>query len=264
MVRGVARAVLIAGVYLFGLLQVSGAQTVRPAAAANPAVVAVPQGSAWWMTRHLERLEQVKQGGVDLLFVGDSITQNYEKAGPAPDEVFLPTWQDFFAPHRALNLGYSADRTQNVLWRLEHGEVDGLAPKDVVLLIGTNNTDPVLNQSSPETAEEVTAGVVAVVEALHAKIPGAQVLLIEILPSAVTREKSDEDLAVNQALRARYAKSNYVRCLDLSSLFLKDGALNVGLFYDSRLKTPRPPLHPDTQGQRLMAKAISTALYGSP
>ena len=261
MVRGAARVVLVAGALLSGLLQFSAAQVAAPAAG-NPAVSPVPQSDAWWMARHLDRLELVKQGGVDLLFVGDSITQNYEKAGPAPDEVFLPTWEEYFAPHHALNLGYSADRTQNVLWRLEHGEVDGLAPKDIVLLIGTNNTDPVLNKSAPETAEQVTAGVEAIVDELHARMPGARVLLIEILPSAVTPEKSEEDSAINRAVRRKYEGSSYVRCLNLSPLFFKDGVLNTALFYDPRLKTPRPPLHPNTQAQRMMAKAVSTALYG--
>lgn len=140
--RGVARTILIAGALLPGLLESAIAQGTLAGTNANPAVAPVPQVSAWWIARHAERLQKVKQGGVELLFVGDSITQNYEKAGPAPDEVFLPTWEEIFAPHHALNLGYSADRSQNVLWRLQHGEVDGLEPKDIVLLIGP--TIPIL------------------------------------------------------------------------------------------------------------------------
>src|SRR5438270_13086111 len=79
----------------------------------NPAVVPAPQAEAWWMARHEEQVHRAKRGGVDLLFIGDSITQNYEKPGPPPDEVFLPIWEEYFAPHRPLNLGFSGDQTQN-------------------------------------------------------------------------------------------------------------------------------------------------------
>ncbi|WP_213807307.1 GDSL-type esterase/lipase family protein [Granulicella sp. dw_53] len=222
----------------------------------------VPQAGDWWLARHLDRLVQVEAGGVDLLLIGDSITQNFEKTGPAPDEVFYPAWEEFFAPHHALNLGYSGDQTQNVLWRLRHGEVDGLAPKDVVLLIGTNNTVAKPNGTLEQSAEQVTAGVEAVVDELQERLPESKILLVEILPSGISATKSAKDAAVNAALRARYKASEEVRCLDVSSLFLKDGVLNRSLFYDPRMKTPQEPLHPDTVGQRRLAKAISEALYG--
>lgn len=260
--RGTGRIFSVGVLLVLGAVQVCFAQ-VGIAAGGNPAVVPVPQTAGWWAWRHQDRLEKVKAGGVDLLFVGDSITQNYEKTGPAPDEIFYPTWQEYFAPHHALNLGYSGDQTQNVLWRLQHGEVDGLVPADIVLLIGTNNTVDAPSGTPLQSAEQVTAGVAAVVEQLHARLPGAEILLVEILPSSVSAMKSAKDAAVNAALRVRYAESEYVRCLDLSSLFLKDGMLNASLFYDPRMKVPRGPLHPDTVGQRMMAKAISDALYHS-
>ncbi len=220
----------------------------------NPAVVPIPQIRPWWTVRHVSKLEQVRAGGVDLLFVGDSITQDYEE--------FPAVWEDFFGHHRALNLGFGGDQTQNVLWRLQHGEVDGLAPKDVVLLIGTNNTGARPAGARAQTVDEVTAGVAAVVDELHMRLPKARILLIEILPSGVTAEKSAKDAAVNSALRLRYAGNGFVRCLDLSSLFLKDGALDKTLYYDSRLEAPYGSLHPDAVGQRRMAEAVSAALYG--
>ena len=171
-------------------------------------------------------------------------------------------WDEYFAPHHAFNLGYSGDQTQHVLWRLQHGEVDGLAPKNVVLLIGTNNTDDHPVGSRTQTAEEVTGGVAAVVEELQLRLPGAKILLIEVLPSAVSPEKSAKDEAVNRALRGLFEGNSSVRCLDLSSLFLRDGSVDTALYYDPRLTTPRKPLHPDTVGQRMMAKAVAKALYG--
>lgn len=259
--RGMARSLVVLGVAATALLVF--AQVKSGDKGANPAVVPVPQSSSWWMARHEESVRHAKLGNVDLLFVGDSITQNYEKTGPAPDEVFFPSWKEFFAPHHALNLGYSGDQTQNVLWRLQHGEVDGLTPTDVVLLIGTNNTAARPEATRPQSAVEVAAGVIAVAEELHTRLPRAKVLLLEILPSGVSAEKSAKDTAVNTAVCAHYPSSSYVRCLDLSSLFVKDGILNDALFYDPRLKTPRGPLHPDTQGQRRMAEAVSRALLGA-
>lgn len=94
----------------------------------------------WWAQRHAQVLEQVRQHpDTPLLLIGDSITQNYEKA-KAPDEDFQPTWQTFYGSRGALNLGFSGDGTEHVLWRLANGEVDGLQPKVALVLIGTNNT----------------------------------------------------------------------------------------------------------------------------
>jgi lysophospholipase L1-like esterase len=189
--------------------------------------------------------------------VGDSITQNYEKEGPAPEQVFLPIWDSLFAPHHALNLGFSGDQTQHVLWRLRHGEVDGLAPKNIVLLIGTNNTT-----HEEQSAARVTYGIIAVVYELQRRMPGAKITLVEILPSLISPMKSAKDAAINGLLSTHYAGDATVHCLDLTSLFVTDGVLNRSLFYDERLKSPNPSLHPNTAGQRLMAEAIARSIYG--
>jgi lysophospholipase L1-like esterase len=225
--------------------------------AANAAVTPVSRVDAWWLARHEAKVAEAKAGGVDLLFVGDSITQNYEKTGPAPDEVFAPAWVRYFAPHHAMNLGFSGDRTEHVLWRLQHGEVEGIAPKDVVLMIGTNNT------AVRQTAEQVTAGTIAVVEELHRRLPGARVLVLGILPSGISEEKSAADMAVNMAVAGHYAGSRFVRCLDLSELFMRDGVLDRTMFYDVRLSPPRGPLHPDAEAQTRMAARVAAALYGA-
>ena len=244
--------------YLSALLL--GCSALGSVLAQNLATLPVPRAEAWWQSRHGEILQRVRTlPDSQLVFVGDSITQNYEKAGPAPNEVFAPIWQEFFAQHHALNLGYSGDQTQHVLWRLAHGEVDGLSPGDVVLLIGTNNT---ASTTAPQTAVQVEAGIEEIVDSLHARLPNAKVLLIEILPSAVSSEKSAKDTAVNAAVRRHYAGSAFVRCLDLSSLYVKNGVLDATLFYDPELVPVKLPLHPNTQGQRMMARAVAEALYG--
>src|SRR3954469_8673018 len=118
------------------------AQISKAAGLSNPAIVPTDRLSeGWWAERHESVLKQVKweRRDTQLLMIGDSITNNYDKPNP-PDEDFKPTWQQFYEPRRALNLGFSGDTTAHVLWRLQHGEIDGIQPKVAVVLIGTNNT----------------------------------------------------------------------------------------------------------------------------
>ena len=102
------------------------------------AVPADRLNESWWAERHKAVVDAARiHPGTQLLLIGDSITDNYDKANQ-PDENSQTTWKQFYEPRKALNLGFSGDTTANVLWRLDHGEVDGLHPKAVVLLIGTN------------------------------------------------------------------------------------------------------------------------------
>lgn len=209
----------------------------------------------WWAQRHARVLEQAKQhADTPLLLIGDSITQNYDKA-QAPDENFQPTWQTFYGSRGALNLGFSGDGTEHVLWRLANGEVDGLHPKVAVVLIGTNNTGHLQH-----TAEQTQLGIDAVVAAIEQKLPRTHILLLGVLPSAVSAEKSRRDAQVNQALAMRYGDNPRVTYLDVGSIFLRDGALRTELFYDTRFRLPAGALHPDTQGQRMLAEAIEPTL----
>ena len=98
----------------------------------NDAIVPVPREGTW-MKRHESFNERVKQGNVDLIFIGDSITQGWENAGKK-------VWDEYYGKRNAVNLGIGGDRTQHVLWRLDHGNIDGINPKLAVLMIGTNNS----------------------------------------------------------------------------------------------------------------------------
>ena len=209
----------------------------------------------WWAARHQAILDAIQQHpAAQLLLIGDSITQNYEKAHP-PDENFQPTWQQFYAPRQALNLGFSGDTTANVLWRLDHGEVTGLHPKAAVLMIGTNNT-----ARPDQTVEQVETGIDAVIANLQRRLPETRILLLAILPSGVSETKSEADRAVNAYLANAYGENPRVTYLDIGSIFYKNGALDTAAFYDPRLTNPRKPLHPDTNAQRRMAEAIEPTL----
>jgi lysophospholipase L1-like esterase len=225
-------------------------------------ILAAPQtqkgvvNPAWWQKheRDLQDLAAAKASGpVRLLFVGDSITDNYH--GP-----FKPLWDEVFAPHGAVNLGVGGDSTQHVLWRLDHGEAEGLTPDDIVVLIGTNNTwhDP------KATAVEVAEGVKAVVYDLHARMPKAKLLVLAILPTGVSAEKSAKDAEINRLVAEHFAEVSWAKTLDIGNLFLKpDGTVDTSLFSDPRSKPPRSAVHPDKVGQRKMAEAVAAALYGS-
>jgi lysophospholipase L1-like esterase len=185
--------------------------------------------------------------------IGDSITNNYDKSNP-PDENFLPTWKEFYEPRKALNLGFSGDTTANVLWRLENGEVEGLRPRVAILLIGTNNT------AQGQTAEQTEGGIDAIVTTLEWRLPETKILLLGILPSDISDDKTRRDQAVNAYLAACYSENPQVTYLDINSIFYKNTALNAAIFYDPRLPQHGKALHPDTVGQRMMAEAIEPTL----
>lgn len=210
---------------------------------------------AWWAQRHAQVLAQVRaHADAPLLLIGDSITHNYDKAS-APDEDFQPTWQAFYGSRGALNLGFSGDATEHVLWRLQHGEVDGLQPKVAMLLIGTNNTG-----RERHGAADTVLGIDAVVATLEQRLPTTRILLLGLLPSAESADKSARDAEVNRALAVRYGDNPRVTYLDVGAIFRNDGVLDQRLFYDPRLRPPGTALHPDTRGQRRMAEAIEPTL----
>ena len=221
----------------------------------NPATTPAARDEPWWMERHQQIVSSMPQHtDTQLLMIGDSITNNYDKAKP-PDENFLPTWQQYYEPRKALNLGFSGDTTANVLWRIEHGEVDGLHPRATVVLIGTNNTG-----WKQQTAVVTEAGIDAVVKELRHRLPQMQILLLGILPSDLEPSKVKADQDVNRYLAEHYAHQPYVHYLDIGQIFFKDGRLDTTMFYDPRLKPPGHALHPDSNGQRKMAEAIEPLL----
>lgn len=223
----------------------------------NPATIPTDlSNQPWWAARHKAAVEAAhSHPDTQLLLIGDSITNNYDKA-KLPDENFQPVWKQFYEPRKALNLGFSGDTTAHVLWRLNHGEVDGLHPKVAVVLIGTNNT----SQYNNHTAEQTEAGIDAVISELENRLPGTKILLLSILPSDISEDKTKRDRVVNAYLATCYSENPRVTYLDISSIFYKNGVLNTAIFYDPRLPQHSKSLHPDTVGQRMMAEAIEPTL----
>ncbi|MBV9251277.1 MAG: hypothetical protein JO227_18750 [Acetobacteraceae bacterium] len=209
----------------------------------------------WWRTRFRSKQTELRQKHPALIFLGDSITQNWERHGPPPWMDFAPEWTRFYGDRNAVNLGYLGDTTANLLWRVENGETTGIAPKLAVVLIGANNLGR-LHWS----AEDTIAGIEAIITALRRHLPSTRILLLGILPSDRSAWATEATNEVNQILATRYPRVGEVTFLGVGHVFMKDGKLNRELFYDSRQSPPAPPLHPTAEGQALMAEAIEPTL----
>jgi beta-glucosidase len=148
-----------------------------------------------------------------VIFIGDSITQGWEGAGKE-------VWERYYAPRQGLNLGIGGDRTQHVLWRLDHGNLEGLRPKAAVVMIGTNNSN-----GEDNTVEQIADGVRAIVQKLRTRLPGTKVILVAIFPRAENPgPQRGKLLQVNQLLQ-RLGDNRDVFYVDFGYKFLNDQGL---------------------------------------
>jgi lysophospholipase L1-like esterase len=216
--------------------------------AANTAIEPVPRGGSP-AQMHKDFVALAQKGGIDVLFLGDSITDFWRTRGKA-------VWEKYYGSMNAANFGISADRTQHVLWRLNNGEVDGIKPKVVVLLIGTNNTGVETNGSPRNTTAEAVEGVSMVVRTLRAKLPESRILLLGIFPRADPKGPppgSTQIKDVNAGL-AKLDDGKFIRFLDIGPKFLKpDGTPNPDDFVSDLL-------HPSEKGYEVWAEAIKEPL----
>ena len=214
----------------------------------------------WWRERHQDKLRELEQKRPRLIFLGDSITQNWERAGPPPWQDFMPEWQRFYGDRNAVNLGFKGDTTASLLWRIRNGEVAGIAPRAAVVLIGANNLGRV-----HWSADDTVAGIDAIIGELRRRLPATQILLLSVLPSERSSWVTETTLRINQALAKQYPPPPYqegqpVTFLDVTQVFIRDGKLDREAFYDGRLIPPDPLLHPTAQAQAAMASAMEPVL----
>lgn len=199
-------------------------------------------GGGWWKARFEEKCALAQKGGFDVLFVGDSITHAIDNG---TDQGAFKT---ALAPATFADFGYSGDRTENVLWRLDHGELEGkLDPKVVMVMIGTNNTG---HRMDPP--REIADGVSAIVGRLTARFPKARILLLDIFPRGA--DANDAGRKNNAAANALIAKldgsaGGRVHFFPIGDQFLdKDGKLPHDVMPDL--------LHPNAKGYAIWAKAV--------
>jgi len=212
------------------------------------------QDLPWWNARHQGVLQRLRQGPVDLLLIGDSITQNLEATGPQPWMNFALVWQRFYAPRHAANLGFKGDTTASVIWRLRNGEVAGIAPKVAQILIGANNFGRV-----HWDAADTLVGIDTILAELRQRLPRTKIILLSVLPSRRSDWVDAQTQTLNRMLAARPATSE-VRFIDVTSAFLKNGALDEAAFYDGQLRPPEPLLHPSPAGWTRMAEMVEPTL----
>ena len=191
----------------------------------------------WWEKRHAEKLAQIASSGgkIDIVFIGDSITHNWEGArGPGSDHGGKPL-AELKKKYSVLNLGFGGDGTQNVLWRLLNGELDGYAAKYIVLMIGTNNGG---------RPENTAAGIRAILDLIARKQPQAVTILLPIFPSGATADHPwrVRNAKVN-ALIKPFADGRRVIWCDFNARFLNpDGTLKKELMMPDNLH-PAPPAY---------------------
>lgn len=218
---------------------------ITPADVAAPRTTPDGKPDAYFNARHALFMKRKSQGRIDVLFIGDSITENWEGSGNQ-------AWAKYFAPLNAAEFGISADMTQYVLWRIENGELDGLSPKVVVLLIGTNNIFD-YNQ------DEIMRGEKKIVQEIRQKLPASKILLLGIFPRggdpkdpqvAVLRSKIKQ---VNQEL-SKLDDGHIIRYLDIGNRFLdSNGRIPDNLMPDK--------LHPNANGYETWAQAVLPLLH---
>ena len=206
-----------------------------------------------WEKRHEAFVAIAKRGNVDLLFLGDSITDAWGGEGHGMGgghKIFTSK----FVPMKAANFGIGGDRTQHVIWRLQNGELDGIKPKVVQLMIGTNNSN-----GTDNTAEEIADGVKGIIDEIKKKSPSTKVLLLAVFPrntgkdDAAKKIQKDKIDKVNSIISKLDDGGKSVKFLDIGSKF-KDasGALPKELMPDQ--------LHLSEKGYEIWANAVEGVL----
>lgn len=206
----------------------------------------------WWKTR-FEQTLAAKQADPDakIIWLGDSITQYWQRQGTLGYDNILPVWNQYYGPYHALDFGIVGDTTSSLIWRLDHGQVSGLHPKLAIILIGANNLGAV-----HWDAAMTVPGIETVVAKTHALLPASHIILLGVLPSIRSAWVDTQTGAINHALAARYAGDKVVSFIDVSPVLTRNGRTDAALYVDPKLTPPRPALHPDAQGMARIAAYI--------
>lgn len=216
------------------LLAVSNLRADEPK---HSAVAPEPRADQWWQDMHHKFNQRAQQGDVELVFLGDSITQGW-----ANNE----TWKKFYSHRQAANFGIGGDRTQHVLWRIQNGNLEGIAPKVAILMIGTNN-------ASANSAEEIADGIEQIVATLHEKLPDTKILLLGVFPRGESPNPTRDKLAQTNELISTLADGEHVRYLDIGPSFLEeDGTISKEVMPDF--------LHLSPRGYQIWAESIEPAV----
>jgi lysophospholipase L1-like esterase len=215
----------------------------------EPADRAAPRSDENSKIAHAQLLEKARQGRIDVYFVGDSIVRRW---GALDYPELLANWRQNFHGWNAANFGWGADRTQNILWRLENGELDGVNPKVIVVLAGTNNVGP--QPRDDDAIVEIARGIEAIVKTCQKKAPDATVILTAIFPRNDNMAVVPTIARINRRLAA-FADGKRVRYLDLTERLADgNGKVVAGVLNE------RDKLHPTLAGYQIWADALKPIL----
>lgn len=221
----------------------SNQSLAQQADADNPAVTPQPRLEEWWFERHAKKIGEFKKENVDLMMIGDSITHNFESVGKE-------VWDKHFVSRNAINLGFGGDRTNHVLWRLDHLPKRKESPKAAVVMIGTNNIC-----WGSDQPREAALGVQAIAKKLHMDYPDMKILVLGVFPR---RRKLDHPhrkqvMELNAALPSLLKTIPNVSFKDIGDQFLdENGFLSEEMMPDTT--------HPSAKGHEIWASAISENL----
>ena len=213
-----------------------------------PNTAIIPNLAQYFQQKHQANLEVARQGNIDVLFMGDSITDFWRNADGA--YAGKPVLDKYFGHLRVANFGIAGDTTQGVLYRLQHGEGQGFSPKAVMLMIGTNNTG---GFGGGNTAEEIAEGIGAVVLELQKDFPKAKILLLAVFPRSAPNDPVRATIAKINTIIAKLDDGDRVHYLDIGAKFLDaEGNIPVDVMSDA--------LHPSTKGYEIWAEAVKEPL----
>jgi cephalosporin-C deacetylase-like acetyl esterase/lysophospholipase L1-like esterase len=223
---------------------------------ANAADLPVPRTDKNSQIAHALLLEKAKQGDIDIYFVGDSITRRWSTSDQQY-QANLANWNQNFFGWNAANFGWGGDTTQNILWRLKNGELDGVNPKIIVVLAGTNNIG--IKPGDETKVTDMARGIKAILDLCQQKAPGATIILTAIFPRNDNIAVVPTINRVNEQI-AKFADGKRVRYLNVNDkLADQDGKLFDGMTSDK--------LHLTVKGYQVWAdglKPIFTEVLGSP
>lgn len=211
---------------------------------------ALERDSYDWYERHARIVREQKSMDPEIVFVGDSIVHFWAGRHTIGGADAEPRWREAFGKYRTLNLGFGFDRLQNVLWRLDHGEMDDTVPKLVVMMIGTNNNYESGN-ARRNSAEEIAEGIVACSRRVLAKAPHAHLALFAIFPRGESpNESRDNNERANAIVKKLVEDDPRITFVDIGERFIgKDGKISKSLMGDF--------LHPTTAGYSLWVEALN-------
>lgn len=193
----------------------------------------------WWSPRHDAVNERLKKGNVDLLFIGNSINHRWENTGKK-------YWDKYYGSRNAVNMGFGSDRTQHVLWRLDHSNFENISPKLAIVMIGTNNSN-----GDDNTAEEIADGIITICQRLRNKLPKMKILLLAIFPRDPEPSAQRQKNAAASLLASKIADGKMIHYLNINSAFLtEDKILTKDIMPDY--------LHPNEAGYKIWAEAMES------